>query len=56
MLPKIYEDLFKLPGISGHEDKVRDYYLKYLQKFDDFEIITDNLGSVLATKIKKSKC
>jgi len=54
MLPKIYEDLFKLPGISGHEDKVRDYYLKYLQKFNDFEIITDNLGSVFGYKKSKN--
>lgn len=53
MLPKLYEDLFKLPGISGHEDKVRDYYLEYLQKYENFEIVTDNLGSVFG--FKKSK-
>lgn len=54
MLPKIYEDLFKLPGVSGHEDKVREYVLNYLQQYPDFEVITDNLGSVFGYKKSKN--
>lgn len=50
MLPKLYEDLFLLPGISGHEDLVRDYVKKHLEKYPDFEIITDNLGSIFGFK------
>jgi glutamyl aminopeptidase len=53
MLPKLYEELFKLPGVSGHEEKVREYYLNFLRKYDDFEIVTDTLGSIFG--FKKSK-
>lgn len=54
MLPKIYEDLLKLPGISGHEEKVREYVKQYISKYPDFEIITDRLGSVFGYKKSKN--
>lgn len=53
MLPKLYKELFLLPGISGHEDEVRKYVIAHIKKYPDFEIITDRLGSVFG--FKKSK-
>ena len=53
-LPKVYQELFLLPGISGHEDKVRAYVKEEILKYHDFELITDNLGSVFGYKKSKN--
>lgn len=52
-LPNLYKDLFTMPGISGHEEKIRNYVLNYFKDYPDFELVCDNLGSVFG--IKKSK-
>ncbi|CCV64083.1 Glutamyl aminopeptidase, M42 family [Alteracholeplasma palmae J233] len=53
---KIYEELMNLPGISGHEQRVRKYIKDYMQKYSKaYEIVQDNLGSIFAVKKSKNK-
>ena len=53
MLKKVYKDLFDLPGTSGYENHVRKYMKTYMEKFPQYDIIQDRLGSIFA--IKKAK-
>jgi glutamyl aminopeptidase len=53
MIRKLYTDLFNLEGTSGYEHKVRDYMRKFMEKYPNFQIETDRLGSIFA--IKKAK-
>jgi len=53
MLKKVYKDLFDLAGTSGYEKNVRGYMRSYMEKFTNFSIKTDGLGSIFA--VKKSK-
>ncbi|MFA5560477.1 MAG: M42 family metallopeptidase [Acholeplasmataceae bacterium] len=50
MIPKVYRDLFDLPGISGYEKEVRQYMKKEIEKYPEFEIVYDRLGSIFAYK------
>lgn len=53
MLKKIYKDLFDLAGTSGYEKDVKNYMRKHMEKFPNFEIKSDRLGSIFA--VKKAK-
>ncbi|MFU8792947.1 MAG: M42 family metallopeptidase [Acholeplasmataceae bacterium] len=53
MIKTIYNDLFQLPGIAGHEKHVRKYMEAFMQKFPNFEIKKDHLGSIFAVKQAK---
>jgi len=53
MLKKVYKDLFDLAGVSAYEKNIRNYMRNYMEKFNNFEIKTDRLGSIFA--YKKSK-
>ncbi|MBU1093653.1 MAG: M20/M25/M40 family metallo-hydrolase [Firmicutes bacterium] len=50
MLKKIYKDLFDLPGTSGYEANIRTYMRNYMEKFPNYEIVTDRLGSIFVVK------
>jgi glutamyl aminopeptidase len=50
MLNKIYKDLFTLQATSGFEKPVRAYMKKEMEKYPDFKISTDKLGSIFAVK------
>ncbi|MCF7931373.1 MAG: M20/M25/M40 family metallo-hydrolase [Acholeplasmataceae bacterium] len=50
MLKKIYKDLFDLAGTSGYEKDIRIYMRHYMEKFPNYEIKTDRLGSIFAVK------
>lgn len=45
---KLLKDLCMINGISGDEGKVRDYIIKQIKDFCEYEI--DNLGSIIAFK------
>lgn len=45
-----YENLSKLPGISGHEHKIRAYMENVMLKYTDFEVVKDRLGGIYAYK------
>ena len=51
MLNKIYKDLFDLNGIAAYENEVRAYMRKFMEQYPNYEIVTDNLGSIFARKI-----
>lgn len=53
MLKKVYKELFDLEGTSGYEKDIRAYMKSYMEKFPNFSIETDRLGSIFA--VKKSK-
>ncbi len=53
MLKKVYKDLFDLAGTSGYESNVRGYMKSYMEKYPNYEIVMDRLGSLFA--VKKSK-
>ncbi len=53
MLKKIYKDLFDMVGTSGYEHNIRDYMRKEMEKYPNYTIETDRLGSIFA--VKKSK-
>jgi glutamyl aminopeptidase len=53
MLNKIYKDLFSIQATSGYEKPVRSYMKNEMEKYLDFEISTDQLGSIFA--VKKAK-
>lgn len=44
-----FRTLTQLPGLSGHEMRVREYMKKELTRFSN-ELVFDNLGSVFAVK------
>lgn len=47
---KLYQELMDLPGISGHESRVRNYMKQYIQRYPMFQIKYDRLGSIFAIK------
>lgn len=53
MLKKIYKELFHLMGTSGYEKEVRTYMRNFMQKYPNYTVETDRLGSIFA--VKKSK-
>lgn len=53
MLNKIYKDLFMIQATSGFEKPVRAYMKAEMEKYTDFDISTDKLGSIFA--VKKAK-
>jgi glutamyl aminopeptidase len=55
MLKQHYKDLFDLEGISGYENKVRQYMETEISKYRNFEIVKDKLGSIFAIKRSKNK-
>lgn len=50
MLKKVYKDLFDLAGISGYEHNVRKYIRNFMERFPNYEIQQDHLGSIFAVK------
>lgn len=55
MIDKLYEDVFKIPAVSGNEDKIRTYMKDYISNYKNFEIKYDNLGSIFGVKKSKNK-
>ncbi len=55
MLPKHYRDLMSLAGTSGHEKAIRDYMKNVMKDFPNYQIISDNLGSIFAFKKAKDE-
>ena len=55
MLKKVYKDLFHLAGISGYEKDVRSYMKSFMEKYPNYEIIQDRLGSIFAVKKAKDQ-
>jgi glutamyl aminopeptidase len=55
MIKQLYKDLFDLEGISGYENKVRQYMESEIFKYKNFEIVKDKLGSIFAIKRSKNK-
>jgi glutamyl aminopeptidase len=53
MLNPIYKDLFNIAGTSGHEKNVRAYMRQFMERYPNYQIKTDRLGSIFA--VKKSK-
>jgi glutamyl aminopeptidase len=53
MIKDIYKTLFDLPGIAGYEHEIRKFMKKEMEKYQNFTIETDRLGSIFA--IKKAK-
>ena len=45
---EILKELCSLPGISGREDKVRDYIISKIDGFCEYEV--DPLGNLIAFK------
>src|SRR5690554_4031891 len=45
-----YKNLSLLPGISGNEKKVRNYFKEQIQKYPNYEMIIDKLGGIFAYK------
>src|SRR5690554_5951590 len=50
MINEIYKDLMNLPGVSGQEDRVRNYMKEFIENYKNFEIAYDHLGSIFAVK------
>ncbi|HLT00451.1 MAG TPA: hypothetical protein VK005_03065 [Acholeplasma sp.] len=50
-----YKELMLIPGISSHEKRVREYMLKVMKQYQEYEIIQDKLGSVFAYKKSKNE-
>lgn len=53
MLPKHYKDLMTLAGTSGHEYAIKAYMKAFMKDYPQFDIVTDNLGSIFAYKAAK---
>lgn len=45
----------ELPGISSHEKRIREYMRSVMEKYPQYEIIQDKLGSIFAYKKSKVK-
>ncbi len=54
-MKQIYKDLMTLPGISSHENRIRDYFISFINDNKNYEIRKDNLGSVFAYKKSTKK-
>ncbi|PKK92691.1 MAG: peptidase M28, partial [Tenericutes bacterium HGW-Tenericutes-6] len=55
MLKKLYKDLFDIAGTSGYEKDVRSYMRSYMERYPNYEIKTDRLGSIFAVKKAKNE-
>lgn len=55
MLKKIYKDLFDLAGTSGYEKNVRLYMRNFMEKYPNYTVETDRLGSIFAVKRAKDE-
>jgi glutamyl aminopeptidase len=51
----IYKTLMESFGIASQEQYIKEIVLKEMKKYKNYEIITDNLGSVFAYKKSKNK-
>ncbi|MFO7173580.1 MAG: M42 family metallopeptidase [Bacillota bacterium] len=49
---QMYKELTEAPGVPGYEGPVREIMRKYLAPYG--EVITDNLGSIVARKVGKA--
>jgi glutamyl aminopeptidase len=54
VIRKLYRDLFDLAGTSGFESDVREYLKSFMEKFPNYQIKTDRLGSIFAYKPSKN--
>lgn len=50
-----YKELSLIPGISGHESRVRKYMRTEMEKYPNYTIKNDKLGSIFAYKASKNK-
>ncbi len=55
MLKKLYKDLFDMAGTSGYEKSIRIYMRNIMEKYPNYQIETDRLGSIFAVKRAKAK-
>ncbi|HAX03293.1 MAG: hypothetical protein A2Y45_00970 [Tenericutes bacterium GWC2_34_14] len=55
MIRKIYRDLFDLEGTSGYEKDVQNYMRNFMEKYPNYTIETDRLGSIFAVKKAKDE-
>jgi len=55
MIRKIYRDLFDLEGTSGYEKDVQNYMHQFMEKYPNYTIETDRLGSIFAVKKAKDE-
>ncbi|TNF06619.1 MAG: M42 family peptidase [Bacillota bacterium] len=55
MLRKVYKDLFYLAGTSGYEKDVRQYMKSFMEKYGNYTIEQDRLGSIFAVKKAKDE-
>ena len=55
MIRKIYRDLFDLEGTSGYEKDVQNYMRQFMEKYPNYTIETDRLGSIFAVKKAKDE-
>ncbi|HHW79827.1 MAG TPA: M42 family metallopeptidase [Acholeplasmataceae bacterium] len=55
MINKIYEDVLNIPAVSGNEDLLRKYMKEFIEKYQNFEIKYDNLGSIFGVKKSNNK-
>lgn len=53
MIPKLYEKLFNLEAAPGYEQPVRKMMREEMEKYPQYDIKTDHLGSLFA--VKKAK-
>lgn len=54
-LDPIYKKLTETFGISSQEQFIKQIFLDEIRKYNNYEIITDNLGSIFAYKKSKNK-
>lgn len=47
---KLYQDLMTIPGVSGREERVRNYMENFMKNYTNFKIFQDKLGSIFAYK------
>lgn len=55
MLPKHYQELMNLAGTPGHEQDIKNYLKTFMKTFPNYDIVTDNLGSIFAYKRSKNE-
>lgn len=53
MIKKLYRDLFDLAGTSGYEKHVQNYMRSFMERFSNYTIEVDRLGSIFAVKRAK---
>lgn len=54
-LDPIYKELTEAFGISGRETKIRKIFEREIKKYKCYDIVYDNLGSIMAVKKSKNK-